>query len=97
MYGLFINVLLSYEQVYMLWFKFYFPLFLGMVMYDNEFKTKESKLNKNIGMLAMFFIVYVSHLLKAMPTCKNNDSVTLGCFCATCLAKTIPSVTPWVN
>jgi len=23
----------------MLWFKFYFPLFLGMVTYDNEFKT----------------------------------------------------------
>ena len=21
------------------WFKFYFPLFLGMVMYDNEFET----------------------------------------------------------
>ena len=25
------------------WFKFYFPLFLGMVMYDNEFETKEKK------------------------------------------------------
>ena len=25
------------------WFKSDFPLFLGMVMYDNEFKTKESK------------------------------------------------------
>ena len=24
-------------------FKFYFPLFLGMVMYDNEFETKENK------------------------------------------------------
>ena len=23
----------------MLWFKFYFPLFWAMVMYDNEFKT----------------------------------------------------------
>ena len=22
------------------WFKFYFPLFWGLVMYDNEFKTK---------------------------------------------------------
>ena len=27
-----------------LWFKFYFPLFLGMVMYDNEFETKENKI-----------------------------------------------------
>ena len=26
------------------WFKFYFPLFLGMVMYDNEFETKEKKI-----------------------------------------------------
>ena len=25
------------------WFNFYFLLFLGMVMYDNEFKTKEKK------------------------------------------------------
>ena len=26
------------------WFKFYFLLFLGMVMYDNEFETKEYKI-----------------------------------------------------
>ena len=26
------------------WFKFYFPLFLGMVMYDNKFETKENKI-----------------------------------------------------
>ena len=26
------------------WFKFYFPLFLGMVMYDNEFETTENKI-----------------------------------------------------
>ena len=26
------------------WFKFYLPLFLGMVMYDNEFETKENKI-----------------------------------------------------
>ena len=26
------------------WFKFCFPLFLGMVMYDNEFKTKGNKI-----------------------------------------------------
>ena len=24
------------------WFKFYFPLFWGMVIYDNEFETKEN-------------------------------------------------------
>ena len=28
------------------WFKFYFPLFLGMVIYDNEFETKGKKLNQ---------------------------------------------------
>ena len=26
-----------------LWFKFYFPLFLGIVIYDNEFETKENR------------------------------------------------------
>ena len=26
------------------WFKFYFSLSLGIIMYDNEVKTKESKL-----------------------------------------------------
>ena len=26
------------------WFKFYFPLFRGMLMFDNEFKTKKNKI-----------------------------------------------------
>ena len=26
------------------WFKFYFPLFWVIVMYDNEFETKENKI-----------------------------------------------------
>ena len=26
------------------WFKFYFLLFLGIVMYDNEFETKENNI-----------------------------------------------------
>ena len=26
------------------WFKCYFPLFLDMVLYDNEFETKENKI-----------------------------------------------------
>ena len=30
------------------WFKFYFPLFLDMVMYDNEFETKENKIKPRI-------------------------------------------------
>ena len=25
------------------WFNFYFPLFFGMVIYDNEFETKGNK------------------------------------------------------
>ena len=25
------------------WFNFYFPLFLGMIIYDNEFETKGNK------------------------------------------------------
>ena len=27
-----------------LWFKFYFLLFLGIVIYDNEFETKKNKI-----------------------------------------------------
>ena len=27
-----------------LWFRFYFSLFLDTVMYDNEFETKENKI-----------------------------------------------------
>ena len=27
-----------------LWFKIYFPLFWGMIIYDNEFKTKGNKI-----------------------------------------------------
>ena len=26
------------------WFKFDFPLFLGMVIYDNEFETEENQI-----------------------------------------------------
>ena len=26
------------------WFKFYFPLFIGIVMYDNDFKSKGNKI-----------------------------------------------------
>ena len=29
---------------FILWFKFDFPSFLGMVTYDNEFKTKGNKI-----------------------------------------------------
>ena len=44
-----IHVLLSTHCVYVMvqfypWFKFYFLLFLGIVMYDNEFETKENKI-----------------------------------------------------
>ena len=28
------------------WFKYYVPLFWSMIMYDNEFNTKEKKLNQ---------------------------------------------------
>ena len=30
------------------WFKFCFPLFLSMVIYDNELKTKENKIELRI-------------------------------------------------
>ena len=34
-------------QLY-LWFKLYFLLFLDMEIYDNEFETKEDKINQDI-------------------------------------------------
>ena len=34
--------MLDYSSI-LSWFKFYFPLFLGMVVHDNEFETKENK------------------------------------------------------
>ena len=37
---LYVHVVVQFYR----WFKFYFPLFRGMVMYDNEFKTKENKI-----------------------------------------------------
>ena len=38
--GLSVHVVVQYYP----WFTFYFPLFWGMVMYDNEFETKENKI-----------------------------------------------------
>ena len=39
--------------MYMMWFNFvlsliFFPLFLAMVIYDNEFETKEKKIKPRI-------------------------------------------------
>ena len=34
-----VNVVVQFHP----WFKFYFLLFLGMVMYDDDFETKENK------------------------------------------------------
>ena len=44
-----ISLLIHFLSVYVVvqfypWFKFYFPLFLGMVIYDNDFETKENKI-----------------------------------------------------
>ena len=40
---------LSFAEIYVVvqfcpWFKFYFLLFLGMVIYDNEFETTKNKI-----------------------------------------------------
>ena len=43
-YSVFFPQIVMYVVVqFYSWFNFYFPLFLCMVMYDNEYKTKESK------------------------------------------------------
>ena len=48
-YHLVFNITCQHLYVYVVvkfypWFKFYFLLFLGIVMYDDEFETKESKI-----------------------------------------------------
>ena len=47
------------------WFKFYFPLFLGMVLYDNEFKTKENK-------------IWTKDKIEPQHTCTIMTSYVLG-------------------
>ena len=43
------NIIVIYVVVqFYPWFKFYFPLFLGLVMYDNDFKTKGDKFERRI-------------------------------------------------
>ena len=42
-----------------LWFKFYFPLFWGMVMYGNEFKQREIKFKQRIK---LNHNIYINHL-----------------------------------
>ena len=48
-YHLVFNITCQHLYVYVVvkfypWFKFYFLLFLGIVMYDDEFETKENKI-----------------------------------------------------
>ena len=71
-------------------FKFYFPLFLGTVMYDNEFKTKESKIQtkdriepQHIHHLSCMNVMkdkktYPCHVTKSFLTCqreKKNSNI----------------------
>ena len=65
------------------WFKFYFPLFLGMVIYDNEFKTRKIKfkprikLNHNITNLSCFKLVFPSIKVKILRFCLLTILVSL--------------------
>ena len=48
---LFVHVIIYNVVQFYPWFKFYFPLFLNMVMYDSKFQPKEKKIqtmNHNI-------------------------------------------------
>ena len=71
------------------WFKFYFPLFLGMVMYDNEFKTKESKIQtkdriepQHICHLSCVNVMkdektYPCHVTKSFLTCQREKKIVI--------------------
>ena len=43
------------------WFKFYFPLFLGEVMHDNEFKTKENKIQTK-DKITTYIYIYTTYI-----------------------------------
>ena len=52
------------------WLKFYFPLFLGMVIYDNEFKTTENKIltkDKIEPQLIYLKTNWILHFIKNTP------------------------------
>ena len=77
----------SIDDVYVVvqfypWFKFYFPLFLGMVRYDNEFTTNENKIwtKDKIEPQQIYIvhdiIIYMRWLLHH-PVSFNFDSCTL--------------------
>ena len=87
----FANYILSYYSawiccgsIFYLWFKVYFPLFLGMVTYDNEFKTKGSKIQtedriepQHIRHLSCINVMkdektYPCHVTKSFLTCQRE-------------------------
>ena len=45
--------MLWFNNIIYLWFKFYFILFLGMVMYDNDFERK-TKIIRNKKITATY-------------------------------------------
>ena len=46
------------------WFNFYFPLFLGMVIYDNAFETKGIKIKPRIKLNHNIATILVTNLEK---------------------------------
>ena len=58
---MYVCVLLKYVVVqFYPWFKFSFLLFLGMVMYDNEFETKEYKIQTKDKIEPQHIYVYIN-------------------------------------
>ena len=53
------------------WFKFYFPLFLSMVMYDNEFETMENRIEAKDKIEPQLTFLFLFHCLPqlAFATC----------------------------
>ena len=64
---LFSQNIIHYRNIYVVVqfyprFKFYFLLFLGMVIYDNEFETKENKIQTKDKIEPQHIYIYIYEL-----------------------------------
>ena len=57
-----------------LWFKYYFPLFLGMVMYYNEFKQRKTKFEPRIKLNHNMYLYCKNYTKTVTVTSMGNSN-----------------------
>ena len=55
------------------WFKFHFPLFLGMIAYDNELKKREIKIKSRIKLNHNTYNPNLFWVLSVLRQCLANS------------------------